>query len=120
MFIMAADHTEVTRNQIFGNDSQGLTMISYLTSQVSSRKKPALDIEPNADNNFVHDNLYRDNGLHPAKTYLDQKIPGGDLMWDGTGVGNGWSEQPGLKTVPPELPSRSGFQPTDLPPEESR
>ena len=120
MFIMAADHTEVTGNQIFGNNSQGLEMISYLTSEVSPRKRRELDIEPNADNNFIHDNSYRDNGRHPAKVYLDQKIPGGDLMWDGTGVGNGWREKPGLKTVPSELPSRSGFEPATLPAEQGR
>ncbi|MEO6336633.1 MAG: parallel beta-helix domain-containing protein, partial [Verrucomicrobiota bacterium] len=86
MFIMAADHTEVTQNQIFGNDSQGIQMISYLTSQVAPRKKIDIDIEPNSDNNFIHQNHYRNNGRHPAKSYLDQKIPGGDLAWDGTGV----------------------------------
>lgn len=120
MFIMAADHTEVTRNQIFGNDSQGIGMISYLTSGVSPRKKIELDIEPNADNNFVHDNLYRDNGLRPAKTYLDQKIPGGDIMWDNTGLGNGWKEKPGVKTFPSELPIKSGFEPANFPSEEVR
>ncbi len=115
MFIMAADHTEVTHNQIFGNDSQGLQMISYLTSQVAPKKKIELDIEPNSDNNLIHDNLYRDNGRHPAKTYLDKNIPGGDIAWDGTGIGNGWQEAPGVKTFPAELPKQSGFKRADFP-----
>ena len=57
MFIMAADHTEVTHNQIFGNDSQGIQMISYLTSRVAPKKKMELDIEPNSDNNLIHEKL---------------------------------------------------------------
>jgi len=120
IFIMAADHTEVTRNQIFGNDSQGIEMISFLTSQVSPRKKMELDIEPNSDNNLIHDNFFRDNGLRPAKIFLDQKLPGGDILWDTTGVGNGWREKPGLRTVPPELPSESGFKAAHAPSGENR
>src|SRR5262249_3651262 len=101
ILLMAADHTEVTQNQIFGNDSQGIQMISYLTFQAAPKKKMKLDIEPNPDNNLIHDNLYRDNGRHPAKVYLDQNTPGGDLAWDGTGVGNGWKEASSVKTFPP-------------------
>jgi len=115
MFIMAADHTEVTHNQIFGNDSQGIQMISYLTSRVAPKKKIELDIEPNSDNNLIHGNVYRDNGRHPAKTYLDQNIPGGDIAWDGTGVGNGWQEAPGVKTFPADLPRQSGLERADFP-----
>ena len=110
MFIMAADHTEVTQNQIFDNDSQGIQMISFLTSQAAARRKIEYDIEPNADNNLIHANLYRDNGRHPAKAYLDQNIPGGDIAWDGTGVGNGWQEASSVKTFPPELPKQSGLE----------
>jgi len=120
MLIMAADHTEVTRNQIFGNDSQGIQVMSYLTSQTASKKKIKLDIEPNSDNNFIHDNLYHENGRHPAKTYLDQKIPGGDLAWDGTGTGNGWQEGPGVKAFPPELPKESGIEATEISAQEKR
>ncbi len=115
MFIMAADHTEVTQNEIFGNDSQGIQMISYLTSQVAPKKKIEIDTEPNSDNNFIHDNLYHDNGNHPAKTYVDQNIPGGDLAWDGTGVGNGWQESPGVKMFPPDLPKQSGLERVEFP-----
>jgi len=110
MLIMAADHTEVTQNQIFGNDSQGIQVMSYLTSQVGQKKKRELDIEPNSDNNFIHENIYHDNGRHPARTYTDQNIPGGDLAWDGTGVGNGWREAADVKSVPPELPRDTGLQ----------
>ncbi len=120
LLIMAADHTEVTQNQIFGNDSQGLQMISYLTSQVAPKKKIELDIEPNSDNNLIHDNLYHDNGRHPARVYLEQNIPGSDVAWDGTGTGNGWQEASGIKTFPASLPRESGFQRADFPPDEKR
>ena len=120
LLIMAADHTEVTQNQIFGNDSQGIQVISYLTSGVAPKKKIEFDTEPNSDNNFIHDNRYRDNGNRPAKTYLDRKIPGGDLAWDGTGVGNGWQEAPGVKMFPPELPKQSGLERANFPASETK
>ena len=41
--VMAADHTEVTRNQLTDNDSYGLAMISYLTSANAPKKKIQLD-----------------------------------------------------------------------------
>ena len=95
-------------------------MISYLTSQVAPKKKIELDIEPNSNNNLIYANLYHDNGRHPAKTYLDQNIPGGDIAWDGTGAGNGWQEAPGVKTFPAELPKQSGLERADFPVTETR
>jgi hypothetical protein len=46
---------------------------------------------------------------------VDQNIPGGDLAWDGTGVGNGWQEESGVKTFPPDLPKQSGLERVVLP-----
>jgi len=88
--------------------------------EIYGRTLLKLDIEPNSDNNFIHDNLYHENGRHPAKTYLDQKIPGGDLAWDGTGTGNGWQEGPGVKAFPPELPKESGIEATEISAQEKR
>lgn len=110
IFIMAADHTEVTQNQIFGNDSQGLHVMSFLSSAAAPKTKIQLDIEPNSDNNLIHNNSYRDNGRRPAQSYRDANISGGDIVWDGTGIGNGWREAAGLRTYPLKLPVVSGLQ----------
>ncbi len=113
MLIMAADHTEVTKNQIFGNESSGITMLSFLSSQTASKEKINLDIEPNPDNNLIHDNLFADNGKNPAPTLKIAKIPGSDLIWDGKGVGNGWREATEVTRFPEQLPTTSGMTPID-------
>ena len=60
-----------------------------------------LDIEPNSDHTLVWGNVYRDNGRHPAAVYTERrKAPGGDLYWDGTGIGNVWRENGPLVTHP--------------------
>ena len=92
----------------------------FRSSHVAPKKKIHLDIEPNSDNNFFHANLYRDNGRHPARTYVEQNLPGGDIFWDGTGVGNGWQEAADLKTYPTELPKQSGLDRVNFPRLESR
>ncbi len=114
MLVMAADNTEVTGNQIYGNNSSGITLMSFLTSASASKEKYELDIEPNSDNNLIHDNSYRDNGKNPAPLLKAMGVPGADLTWDGTGVGNGWREQAGVKTYPEKLPDQSGFAPFEV------
>ncbi len=109
MLVMAADHTEITKNQIFGNDSVGITTISYLSAQGAPKEKFELDIEPNPDNNFIHGNSYWDNGKNVAESLKKDHIPGADLLWDGTGTGNGWKEATGVKAFPVKLPEQTGL-----------
>lgn len=111
MLIMAADHTEVTGNEIYDNRSQGVIVMSFLTSQWAPKDKYELDIEPDSDNNLVHDNTYRNNGYDPAKLYALMKIPGVDILWDGQGKGNGWREAAEIRRYPAELPEASGLEP---------
>jgi len=109
MLIMAADHTEITGNQIWGNHSVGITMMSFTSSQGAPKEDFQLDIEPNPDNNLVYGNIYKDNGANPAPLFKAMGIPGVDLMWDGKGAGNGWRE-PGVKMFPEQLPADSGIE----------
>lgn len=109
ILVMAADHTEVTGNQLFENDSQGILVSSFLSSGAAPKDKFELDIEPNPDNNLIHGNIYRDNGREPAKIYKALGIGGADVMWDGAGTGNGFRESVEVKTAPAELPKESGF-----------
>ena len=107
IFVMAADHTEITKNMIQGNDSMGVSVISISNSSSLQGKEYELDIQPDSDFTLVHNNTYIDNGKNPAQRYIDLAGGGGDLFWDGTGEGNAWNESPELKKVPEELPGPS-------------
>lgn len=108
IFVMAADYTEVTRNIIQDNDSYGVSVISLKNSSSLEGKTYELDVQPDSDFTFVHDNVYVNNGTDPAPRYIKLAGKGGDLFWDGTGQGNAWNEDPKLASVPEKLPSREG------------
>lgn len=106
IFVMGADFTEITRNQIQDNKSYGVSVISLSNSSSLKGKKYKLDVQPDSDHTSVHANVYSNNGYDPAPRYIELAGKGGDLFWDGTGVGNGWGEDPSLATVPDKLPPR--------------
>ncbi len=62
--INAADHTEVTKNEVRGNDSYGIAMYA-LTDVFPPDHK--LNVEPNPDGNYIHDNMLSENGSHVSK-----------------------------------------------------
>ena len=63
-----------------------------------------LDVEPNSDHTLIAGNTYQNNGRHPHPAYTERrKAPGGDLFWDGSGVGNQWRETGDLVTFPTDL-----------------
>jgi len=112
MLIMGADNVEVTKNEIYGNDTIGISVMSFLSSGSASKEKFELDIEPNCDNVLIYGNQFRDNGKNPHERYVKRGVLGADLYWDGTGNGNGWRE-PGRKSFPEQLPGTSGMKPID-------
>jgi parallel beta-helix repeat protein len=100
ILVMAADRTEVTQNWIADNDSYGI-VVGALSQPAGDHK---LDIEPNSDHTQITGNTYRGNGYHPHSAYTERrKAPGGDLYWDGTGVGNVWRESGDVVTFPVDL-----------------
>ena len=100
ILVMAADRTEVTQNWIADNDSYGVVVGAL--SQPGGEHK--LDVEPNSDHTLIAGNTYQNNGRHPHPAYTERrKAPGGDLFWDGSGVGNQWRETGDLVTFPTDL-----------------
>ncbi len=102
IIVNAADHTEVTKNEVRGNDSYGIAMYA-LTDVFPPEHK--LNVEPNPDGNYIHDNMLSENGAHVSKRLASLGAPGGDLFWSGKGTGNVWSERTD-KRFPAELPSQ--------------
>ena len=102
IFIMAADRTEVTGNEIRGNDSFGIAVVSL---KQAFPKGATFDVGPTPEGNWIHGNTFADNGRKPAAAVQVAAGGGGDLIWDGSGADNRW-DQPGARSFPPFLPSK--------------
>jgi len=101
VIILAADRTQVVDNEIRDNDSFGVAVMSLQDMKLRGK----LDVEPHSDGSRVIGNLFSGNGARPQARLGTQQIPAGlDLVWNGEGQGNCWS-QPGAKSLPAELPA---------------
>jgi parallel beta-helix repeat protein len=97
IFVMAADDTEVTRNEIRGNNSYGVSVVSLT---ITFPKGTQFDVGPTPENTFVHDNVYSDNGRQPAESIRRLGLQGADLLWDLTGWSNRWHEPNATRATP--------------------
>lgn len=104
IIVMAADRTEVTKNNIADNQTYGIAVMNVQTGNpgLDITSHP-IDIEPMADKTIIADNTYANNGANPDKAYQTAGAPGGDLFWDGSGKDNVFKETGSLKTFPAEL-----------------
>lgn len=110
LIVMAADRTEVMQNTITGNDTYGVAVIGLGSSTASQDfASHVLDVEPNSDYTVIRDNRIANNGANPSERFRKAfpDLPGGDILWDGTGEGNEFLEAQGLKTMPPDLLAKS-------------
>jgi len=97
LMIMAADNTEVTGNEIRGNDCYGVAVFSL---EVAFAKGTAFDVGPVPENNWIHDNTYSDNGKNPAGAVKRAGLKGADLVWDLSGSSNRWQEANATSSTP--------------------
>lgn len=104
--VNAADNTEVTKNDIMGNNVFGVAMYA-LTDVFPPDHK--LNVEPNPDGNYIHHNNYAKNGAGvPGPRFKARGVEkGGDLFWSGKGTGNGWNEKTDAR-FPKDLPAWTG------------
>jgi parallel beta-helix repeat protein len=66
IMILAANEVEVRDNQIRGNDSMGIAVVSFPTAQVLGAPMPMdSGYDPFIDAVWIHDNTYADNGQEP-------------------------------------------------------
>jgi cytochrome c peroxidase len=97
ILVMAADNTEVTANEIRGNDTYGVAVFSL---EVAFPKGTAFDVGPTPENTFIHGNTYADNGRNPSEKMLSAGIKGADLVWDLSGWSNKWQESNATSATP--------------------
>jgi cytochrome c peroxidase len=101
ILLLATDHAEVYNNEIRGNKSTGVAVFSLTRSGAFDVNE--IDVGPLPEHNWVHSNQYENNGYDPDKFVKDLGIPVGDVLWDGSGVGNRFNES-GISSFPPLLP----------------
>ena len=82
IFIMAADRTEVAGNEIRGNDSFGIGVVSLA---MAFPPGATFDVGPVPEENWIHDNQLAENGRNPAPSVKAVTGGGVDLLWDGSG-----------------------------------
>ena len=97
VLVMAADNTEVTANEIRGNDCYGVAVFSLETA---FPKGTAFDVGPTPENTWIHDNTYSDNGRNPAGALVRAGLKGADLLWDLSGWSNRWQETGASQATP--------------------
>jgi parallel beta-helix repeat protein len=104
ILIVGVDRTTVTDNKISDNNFAGVAVVSSLNLGALAGLPPDAfaDIEPNADGTKVIGNLLKNNGtIQPAGIPL----PAVDLLWDGTGTNNCWSDNHFSTSYPFPLPT---------------
>ena len=100
MLIMAADRTEVTDNEITGNDTFGIGVVGLAIAFPKGRQ---FDVGAIPEGNRIYGNRMSGNGRNPGGMAKEIGLRDCDLFWDGSGWDNSWS-QPGARSFPVALP----------------
>jgi cytochrome c peroxidase len=101
ILLLATDNSEVYGNTLRDNKTTGIALFSLTgTGQFEN-----IDVGPNPENNWLHDNSFDHNGYDSDPFVRDLGIPTGDILWDGSGVGNTFDEPDATGGFPPVLPS---------------
>lgn len=103
ILIMSADTTEVTGNTFSGNKSFAVAIVAISDFPEFFGESPAWDIPTRPDGNWIHDNIYTNNGYAPDPGVVEAGFVGADLLWSTTGIDNRWDE-PTAERFPPLLP----------------
>jgi cytochrome c peroxidase len=101
LIVMGADRTEVTGNEIRGNESFGLAVFSLA---MVFPKSQLFDVGVVPEGNRFYGNTFADNGHKPHGVVKQMGLMNTDIFWDGSGWDNSF-EQPGVKTFPAVLPT---------------
>ena len=100
ILIMAADRTEVTGNEIRGNDTFGIGVVGLAIAFPKGRQ---FDVGAIPEGNRIYGNTMAENGRQPGGMAKEIGLADCDLFWDGSGWDNSWN-QPGAKSFPFTLP----------------
>jgi hypothetical protein len=103
ILVVGTDNTIVADNKINQNHFTGIAVVSTLVIGALAGIPPeAFDIEPNPDGTRIIGNNLNNNGTQPP---AGLPLPGADLLWDGSGANNCWSNNKYAISVPAALPA---------------
>jgi len=107
ILVLGTDQTVVENNQVTGNSFSGIVVFSTLVLSVIADVPPEVilaDIEPYPDGDKIISNNLHNNGFNPP-VIPGLPLPGVDLLWDGSGNNNCWSNNIYTTSAPSPLPS---------------
>ena len=85
MIVLCSDQVEVFKNEIKGNDTFNLAVVSYLTTGREYKDK---EFDPIPEGVYIHDNTFAEGGTKPKGprgelfgALLGTPVP--DIVWDG-------------------------------------
>lgn len=102
ILIISADYTEIYDNIIRGNQTSGVGLTSLYNIYPSDT---VFELGPIPEYNWIHDNIFENNGYDAQGEVAELGLPGTDILWTGEGWTNSF-DQPGASTFPPLLPGR--------------
>jgi parallel beta-helix repeat protein len=104
ILIIGTDNTIVRDNHVSDNNFVGIATVSTVIIGSLAGLPPSAfsDIEPNPDGTQVLSNMLKNNGSAPPP---NMPLPGVDLLWDGSGTNNCWSNNKYNTSYPATLPS---------------
>lgn len=104
ILIVGSDRTIIESNKVRNNNFVGIATVSTLLLGALAGLPPEAfaDIEPNPDGTRVINNLLIGNGTVPPPGL---PLPAADLLWDGSGVNNCWSNNQFTTSFPAVLPA---------------
>ncbi len=109
ILVLGTDQTTVEKNLVTGNNFTGIVVFSSLVLGTLAGLPPEAfaGIEPNPDGAKISRNILAHNGQSPPS--LPIPLPGVDLLWDGSGLNNCWSDNIFKTSYPSPLPRCKQF-----------
>ena len=103
ILVVGVDNVTVKDNNISDNNFVGIATVSTLLLGAIAGLPPEAfaDIEPNPDGTKIISNVLINNGAAPP---VGIPLPGVDLLWDGSGANNCWSNNHFSTAYPSSLP----------------
>ncbi len=105
ILVLGGHAATVTLNKIENNGFTGIAMVSLcLGLALQGTPCTGLDVDPDPSNNHIILNELENNGTIPqADPFFDSLRA--DLIWDGSGTGNCWSQNRFATSTPAALPA---------------
>ncbi|MDO9375680.1 MAG: parallel beta-helix domain-containing protein [Bacteroidota bacterium] len=105
ILIVGSNNTVIEKNIVNNNNFVGIATVSTLVLGALAGIPPAdilADIEPDPDGVRIIQNSVRGNGSAPP---AGLPLPAADLLWDGSGTNNCWSDNKYSTSFPSALPA---------------